>query len=281
MIASIDYSLLFPITTDPGAPNLLSTLYGATGNVRSSATSALAALQNAEKNQAKLVSATANQPEIARDIAAFRKVLATAKSPGDLLDNPMARKVLLTANGLGSYVDSAALAKQALLSDTSDSKSLANRLTDTRWKSVAQTYAFATKGLAVLQDPGTQATLANAYAEVKWRESLDATTPGLSNALTFRAGVADIASVDQILGDPILRDVVTTALGIPREIALQELPAQERAISTRLDIGKLKDKHFVESFTQQYLMKKAEQAAGTGTQASLDQLALKATGLVV
>ena len=281
MSASIDYSILFPVATDAGSPNLLSTLYGAGSGTRSTATSSLAALQTAEKNQTKLVSVTAKEPSVARDIAAFKKAVASAKSPGELLDNPIARKVLLTANGLGSYVDATALAKQALLSDTKDSKSMANRLTDTRWKSVAQTYDFAAKGLAVLKNPATQATLANAYAEVQWRQSLDATTPGLSNALTFRAGAAKITSVDQILGDSVLRDVVTTALGIPKEIAYQELPEQERAISSRLDLGKLKDKHFVDSFTQQYLVKKAEQAAGTNTQASLDQLALKANGLIL
>jgi len=281
MSSSIDYSILFAVANDSGSTNLLSTLYGMGGGVRSSATSSLAALQNAEKNQIKLVSVTAKEPAVARDIAAFKKAVASAKSPGELLDNPIARKVLLTANGLGSYVDATALAKQALLSDPKDSKALVNRLTDTRWKSVAQTYAFATTGLAILKDPATLATLANAYAEVKWRHSLDATTPGLSNALAFRAGAAKVTSVDQILGDTVLRDVVTTALGIPKEIAYQELPAQERAISNRLDLNKLKDKHFVDSLTQQYLVKKAEQAAGTSAQASLDQLVMRANGLVI
>ncbi len=281
MSGSINYSILFPAAGGSGSSDLLGALYGTSGGTRPTATSALAALRNAEKNQTRLVAVTARQPDIARDIAAFNKALASARTPGELLDNPVARKVLLTANGLGSFTNSAALAKQALLSDPADGKSLANRLTDPRWKSVAQTYAFATKGLAVLKNPATQATLANAYAEVKWRESLDAATPGLSNALTFRAGAANVTSTLQILGDTVLRDVVTTALDIPRQIAFQEIPAQERAIATRLDLAKLKDRHFVESFTQQYLMKKAAQSAGTSTQASLDQLAMKAAGLVV
>ncbi len=281
MSGSINYSILFPTAGGVGGSDLLGTLYGSSGGTRATATSALAALQNAEKNQTRLVAVTAKQPDVARDIAAFQTALASAKTPSDLLNNPVARKVLLTANGLGSFADSAALARQALLSDPQDNKSLVNRLTDTRWKSVAQTYAFATKGLAVLKHPATQATLANAYAEVKWRESLDATTPGLSNALTFRAGAANVTSTLQILGDSVLRDVVTTALDIPKQIAFQEIPAQERAISTRVDLAKLKDKHFVESFTQQYLMKKAQQAAGTNIQASFDQLAMKAAGLVV
>ena len=145
-------------------------------------------------------------------------------------------KVLLTANGLADQVPYTALAQKTLQSNVNDPKSLANKLTDTRWKPVVQTYDFANKGLSVIQDPKVISTIANAYAEVTWRKSLDATTPGLSNALTFRKQASTISSVDQILGDPVMRKVVTTALGIPLQIAFQPLEAQEKAISTRLDI---------------------------------------------
>ena len=78
--------------------------------------------------------------------------------------------------------------------------------------------------------------------------------PGLSNALTFRGEASTINSVDQILGDPVMRKVVTTALGIPLQIAFQPLEAQEKAITSRLDITKFKDPKFVESFVQRYLI---------------------------
>ena len=165
---------------------------------------------------------------MARDVAAFRAGVDNAKDRRTLLANPAVMKVLLTANGLGDQIPYTALAQKALLSDLSDPKALANTLTDTRWKSAAQTYDFANKGLSVIQDPKVIDTLANAYAEVTWRKSLDATTPGLSNALTFRAQGRTITSVDQILGDPVMRRVVTTALGIPLQIAFQPLRRRRR-----------------------------------------------------
>ncbi len=51
-----------------------------------------------------------------------------------------------------------------------------------------------------------------------------------------------------------MRKVVTTALGIPLQIAFQPLQAQEKAISAQLDITKFKDPKFVESFVQRYLL---------------------------
>ena len=127
-----------------------------------------------------------------------------AKTPTQLLQNPAFLKVLLTASGLGDQVAYPALAQKALLSNTGDANSLANQLSsiNSAWASTASTYQFATKGLSVIQNPAVQQTLTQGYAEVLWRQSLDTTTPGLSNAIDIRNRASSITSVDQILSDP-------------------------------------------------------------------------------
>ena len=237
----------------PASNDLLSTLYGGSTAAGSGA-NPIVALQQAEGSRTKSVAATAKEPAVKRDIAAFRAAVATAPNLKALLANPVARRVLLTANGLGEQTDAVALAQKALASDPADAKSLANQLTDKRWLQTAKTYQFAAKGLAVLRDPKVLDTLASGYAEVSWRKSLDASTPGLSRALDFRDRAGTITSAVQILGDPVLRDVVTTALGLPKEIAVQSLEAQEKAITTRVDLTRFKDAKFVEQFTRRYLL---------------------------
>ena len=271
---------LFNSTTDTsGAGGLLSALYAAPGSSAGS-TNPVAALKTAEANSTKDIAQTAKQPAIARDLATFRSAVAAAKTPQQLLQNPIVLKVLLTANGLGDQAQYPALAQKALLSDTTKPTALANTLANTAWKSTASLYNFANQGLAVLRKPGVVDTLANGYAEVTWRQSLDQATPGLSNALTFKAQASTISSVDQILGNSTLRNVVTTALNIPQQIAFQDIGAQERAISSKLDITKFKDPKFVATFTTQYLV--AAQANATGsTSQSLDQLAASARSFVV
>ena len=164
---------------------LLSALYGTPGNAAST-TNPVTALRSAEANSTKDIAQTAKQPAIARDIATFRSAVASATSPQQLLQNPTVLKVLLTANGLGDQAQYPALAQKALLSDTTKTTALANTLANTAWKTTASLYDFANQGLAVLQKPGVMDTLANGYAEVTWRQSLDQTTPGLSEALTSR-----------------------------------------------------------------------------------------------
>lgn len=88
--------------------------------------------------------------------------------------------------------------------------------------------------------------------------------------------------MDQILGDPNLRTVITTALGIPEQIAFQSLPAQEKAITSQIDISKFKDPKFVESFTQRYLLA-AGAAASTAARTTPDliTLSVQSKGLFV
>ncbi len=259
---------------------LLATLYGGTASAAGTSSDPIGALTQAEANSTKDIAQTAAEPSVARDIATFTAKVTAATDPATLLKDPTVLKVLLTANGLGDQVAYTALAQKALLSDTTKTTALANQLTDTAWKSAASLYDFANKGLSVLQKPSVISTLANGYAEVLWRQSLDATTPGLSNALTFKDQASTITSVDQILGDSTLRTVVTTALGIPEQIAYQDLGAQENAISSRLDITQFKDPKFVAKFTDRYLLA-ANTAAASSTTPTLDQLAVSSWGLVV
>ncbi len=272
----------------PGSGSTTSSLLGAifntgTTGVSLSGQNPITALTNAETNQTQDIKATAAEPAVQRAVAAFTKAVQSATSPQQLLSNPTVMQVLLTANGLADQIPYTALAQKTLLSNANDPKSLASQLSDTRWKPVVQTFDFANKGLSVIQTPSVISTITNAYAEVTWRTSLDATTPGLSDALTFRQNAGAVTTVDQILGDPVLRKVVTTTLGIPLQIAFQPLEAQQKAITSQLDISKLADPKFVEQFAQRYLIARAQSGAtsSTATQPSLAALAVQARGLVV
>jgi len=287
IVPGLDYGLLFGTNaagTDPYAA-MLTALYS--GNAGTSTSSKAVSTGNpltdltlAQRNQAKAVAATAQDPAIARDIAAFRAGIANAKNIDGALTNPNVLKVLLTANGLASQLPFPALARKALQSDPADSNNLAGKLPNSAWLNTVKTYNFAKNGLAPLQDPKVLATLTDAYAQIVWRQSLDKATPGLANALAFLQQAGAVKTADDILGDPVNRAVVTTALGIPQEIAFQSLGAQENAIVAHLDITKLQDPKFVTTLTDQYLLNMQQQsqsAAGT----DLNTLAAQARGIVI
>ena len=266
LISGMNYNLLFGNTSSSDASSgILGALYNqARPSTAVSTGSPITDLKLAQSNQATAVAREAKQPQVARDIAAFKSAVGKATSVQAALGNPNVMKVLLTANNLSSYIQYPALAQKALMSDPSVSSSLVHQLGNSSLLNAAKTYNFAQNGLAALKNPQVVATLANGYAEVLWRQSLNSATPGLANALTFLGQAKSITSVDQILGDPTNRAVVLTALGIPPQVAFQSLNAQEQAVSSRVKIADFQKPAFVTSLTDQYLLALQQQNNGSG-----------------
>jgi hypothetical protein len=279
MSSSLSYLTTLYAGSFGGGSSLLDTIYGI-GTSSAGSTDPVQALQLAERNQTQDVKVTAAQPMVNAAITAFTQAVKSAKSMTQLLANPAFMNVLLTANGMKDQIGYTALATQALTSKVSDPKSLVNQLTDTRWKTLAQNYNFSSTGLASLQNPATIASIAKLYATDVWETNQDQVTPGLSNALAFMQQASSIKTADDILGDPANRAVVTTALGIPQEIAFQSLGAQENAIAAHLDIKKLQDPKFVVTLTDQYLLNMQQQSQ-PAADSDLNTLAAQARGIVI
>ena len=278
MGSSLSYLTLLYSDAFGGGSSLLDTIYGI-GTSSAGSIDPIQALQSAEQNQTQDVKVTTAQPMVQAALSGFTQAVNSAKSMTQLLANPAFMNVLLTANGMSDQIGYTALATQALTSNVSDSNSLVNQLSDTRWLTLAKAYNFSSTGLASFQSPATIASISSLYATDTWETNQDSVTPGLSNALAFKATASTITSVDQILGDPTMRTVVTTALGIPEQIAFQDLNAQEQAISTRVDITKFKDPAFVNTFIQQYLIANAANASSSSTP-DLTTLAVQGQGIL-
>jgi hypothetical protein len=286
IVSGINYNLLFSQQSASDiSTSMLNTLYG--GSTTGSSTFAttgnpLLDLKLAQQNQTTDVAQEALQPQVMQAVASFKTAVAKATSIQSALGNPNIQQVLLTANGLSNYIGETGLVQKVLLSDPYDPKSLVHRLGDGTMLSTVQTYNFAKNGLAELRNPAIISTLTNAYAEVKWRQSLDQATPGLSNALTFLSQASSIKSVTDITGNLANFEVVTTALGIPQSIINQDATAQARAINARLDYAKLQNPNYVNGLTEQYLVTmQANHQTNSTAGTDLTTLAVRASGLVV
>jgi hypothetical protein len=257
---------------------LLNAAYGNGGTTAAggSGLSPVAALQSAQKNEATGVAATEKQASVVTAMAAFTKAVDSATSVKQALDNPAVLNVLLTANGMSDQIGNTALAVNVLTSNLSDSSSLANVLSDTRWKSLAQTYDLNTNGLTALQSTSVQSAITKGYAQMTWENAQDAQTPGISNALAFIQQAGSITNVDQILGNQTLLKVVETTLSIPQQIAFQSLNAQEKAISTKLDVSTFSDPANVQKFAEQYLIMNNAGTAAASSSTDLTSLAVQA-----
>lgn len=248
-------SMLFASGTS--SSSLIATAAG--GALASSSTGTadpIATLKDAEKNGAKQIALKAKEPLVKRDLEAFEKAVKNAKSLDDLFKNEAAARVFMTANGLGDMAAYKKMAVRVLGSDYLDQNSDAAKVGAVRsaWYETALAYDFHYSGMEVLQKADSIAEIKKGYVESLWRDSLDARAPGVSNALSFKQRAASLDTAYKILGDPVGREVVTTALGLPQQIAYQSVNSQAQLIERRLDISKLQSSTFVDSLTKRYLI---------------------------
>ncbi len=193
----------------------------------------------------------AKDPVTLSTLARFRQALDKAESIEQALTDPRVLKVLMPALGLPDQVGNPGLVRRALLSDPADPKGLAAQL-GAAWKSAAATLGAHAAGLDALRDPAMVQRLTDAYVKYAYRSGLDEQQAGLSDALYFLDSAGRAERVFDILGDPVLRRVVTGALGLPEQIAVQSVEAQGRAVTARLKMETLKDERAVRKLAEQY-----------------------------
>lgn len=229
--------------------------------------------------EGKALARLAKDPQLAREMEAFARAAAKATDVKAALRDPKVLNVLLPALGLPDAVGQPGLALRALTADPAESDGLLARLPDTRWKSAAATLNLRERGVAALRDPKVQASLADGLRRLARRNELEAEQAGVGDAVLFRERAAGAKTAYDVLGDPVLRRVVTTALGLPPGIAVQSVEAQARALTARLDLGKLQNPREVAKLAERYVVAAAGGAGAASAASPLPGL-LPAGGLL-
>ena len=253
-----------------GGHSLLASLYGMT-SPGLDPVDPIAALRQARAEEARQIALISASPRVKNDLTQFTEALRSSTTPARFLAVPAVLKVLLTASGLEDQVNNTALATQALLSDPASPDALVNQLSDPRWIEVNRRFAFASHGLAPLNDPATILAIGQRYIRAVWYRELDQATPGLAYALDFVNRASMIGTVEQVMADPVFRTVLLASPGMPEQIAFQPRTAQEQAIATRIDLTSFEDPAIATQFAHRYLMSMAE---NTATGAETDGLLL-------
>ena len=227
--------------------------------------------------EAKALARLAKDPGINRELEAFAKAAAKATDAKAALRDPRILNVLLPALGLPDAVGQPGLAMRALTADPKDADGLLARLPDTRWKAAAATLNLRGRGVAALRDPKVQASLADGLRRLAWRGELEAGQAGVGDAMLFRERASSAKTAYDVLGDPVLRRVATAALGLPQGIVVQSVEAQARAVTARLDLGKLQNPREVAKLAERYVVAAAN-GNGAAAAASSPLLSLFPAG---
>jgi hypothetical protein len=202
---------------------------------------ALASFKLSQKNGVtKELEKFSKQQNIQKDIAYFKAKIATVKTAEEITKDPRLLKVITSAFELDEDLKYPAKIKEVINSDLKDQRSYANRLIDPRYKKMAEAFKLKEFGTFYLKQGMFQNDVANRYVRNEYEKSLATTNPALREAAYFMRNIGNVTDTYQILGDKVLRAIVTSTLGLPDVIANQSVDKQRQLIEAKLDIKKFR-----------------------------------------
>jgi hypothetical protein len=218
----------------------------------------------------------AQSPIQARDRDYFRENIGKITSAEDLVSDYRLRRVALSAFGLQDDLPNKAFIQKILGDGVADNDALANRLADKRYRAFSEAFGFGGPLPPKTISPGFADKILARFDRIEFERAVGEQDEDMRLALTAQRELADLAerglaertSWLSILGNPPLRKVFETALGLPASIGTLDIDRQvddfrnaaERFLGSS-DVAQFKDPEATEELIKAFTLR-AQLAAG-------------------
>ncbi|MCX7286980.1 MAG: DUF1217 domain-containing protein [Rhodobacterales bacterium] len=214
-----------------------------------------------------------------RDETYFRDRIGKVQTAEQLVSDKRLLRISLTAFGLEGDVNSKAFIQKVLEGGTLKEGSLANKLADKQYQKLSSAFGFGDYSV-----PRTKISTFPEEILVQFRARSFETSVGAQNntyrlalnaerelPLLAAKGISDAAKWFSILGNPPLREVVQTALGLPKSFAAIDLDQQVSVLKEKMgatfgasDVGQFSDPARMESLVQRFILRADARDQGSG-----------------
>ncbi len=176
--------------------------------------------------------------QVAREVAQFRADFASFETPEALVNNRAALSVALGAFGLQDDLDNRFFIQRILDDGATAPDALSNLLSDTRYRELAAAFDFTSPAI---RTEAFMDRVTSAYIEQSFEVSIGAQSEELRLALNLQRSFGELAerpvSDDTkwftIMGNPPLRKVFETALGLPSSFGTLPIDDQLNILKER------------------------------------------------
>jgi hypothetical protein len=208
----------------------------------------LAVTQNLTRYQAM----TAAEPAVKTATAYYEANIGKVTSIQDFVGNYRLLSYALDAYGLGDQINAKALITKVLEGGVSNPKSLANTLSDSRWKAFAAAFDFVDRGASSVSSTSAVKTTTADYVEQQLESDQGAQDVGVQLALYFQRVAPTISNEYGILADPNLLEVAQTIFGLSPATSATNIDAQAKALSQLMPISDLQDPKKLQQLTERF-----------------------------
>ena len=200
--------------------------------------SALNRFRQINKNEVKLRENYFNRKDVQQSIETFRTKVSKMEDIDELIKDRKSLQFLLSSFDLDSEINNAGKIKAILKSDVDNQNSFANRLNDKRFAELAKFVNLNERGLTNLRTASSQQTLIDKFLQNTFERDVSGQNSDIAKAFHFLRNINDVSTTASLLGTLQLREIVTTTLRLPQEIARQSIEKQISMVEAKFDIEK-------------------------------------------
>ena len=134
----------------------------------------------------------------------------------------------------------------------SSPKSLANTLSDSRWKSFAAAFDFVGKGASSVSSANAVRTTTADYDEQQLESDQGVQDVGVQLALYFQRVAPTISNEYGVLADKSLLEVAQTIFGLSPSTSATDIDAQAKTLSKLMPLSDLHDPNKLQQLTERF-----------------------------
>jgi len=203
------------------------------------------------RDYSQSLSTTAKEPTVERETQYFLANIGKVTSAAQLVNNPQLYNYVLTAFGLQDMSYAKALITKVLNGGAS-ATGFAQSLHDPRYIALVDALDFAVNGSSTTSSTTAQQTIVNAFYEQTLESNTAQENQGAQMALYFRRMAPQITSPYSILADQTLLQVFETTYNLPVTFSEQNIDVQASEVSQLLNVSKLQDPTYLNSFLERF-----------------------------
>ncbi|WP_174373177.1 DUF1217 domain-containing protein [Agrobacterium tumefaciens] len=195
-----------------------------------------------------------------KEVSYYREKMETLETVDQLLADRRLLDFMLVAQRIDPKSVTTDYLKKIFKSDLKDPKSFANTEKDTRFRALAGSFNFDTKGNIrattgqTIQNTRSLMETRDNYVRQTLEERAGEENSGVRLALYFKRMAGGISNPYDILADNALAEFTRTALGMPAETANSKVDVQAKMIEKRLKMKDLQDPAKVEKLVSRFLV---------------------------
>jgi len=200
----------------------------------------------------RFLSVTAAKPQVARETEYYLANIEKIRSIDDFLGDQRIFAFAMKAFGLEDMTFAKGFIRKVLTEGLDDRDSLANKLTDPRYREFAETFNFARHGEVTTIFERTRQGTVDKYVRQTLEEDSGRLNQGVRLALYFERKAPTITGALAILADSALLKVTQVALGLPAATSALDIDRQAALIEERLNLADLRDPDKLRTFLNRF-----------------------------